>query len=42
VLGGAEGLPPIDSFELALYYRDGAPAATLALAQRLTVFCGLK
>ncbi len=42
VLGEAEGLPPIDSFELALYYRDGAPAATLALAQRLTVFCGLK
>lgn len=41
VLGAAEGLPPIDSFELALYYRDGAPAATLALAQRLTVFCGL-
>ena len=27
VLGEAEGLPPIDSFELALYYRDGAPAA---------------
>ena len=25
VLGEAEGLPPIDSFELALYYRDGAP-----------------
>jgi len=42
VLGEAEGLPPIDSFELALYYRDGAPAATLALAQRLAVFCGLK
>lgn len=42
VLGAAEGLPPIDSFELALYYRDGAPAATLALAQRLAAFCGLK
>ncbi|QVV73833.1 LysR substrate-binding domain-containing protein, partial [Serratia marcescens] len=42
VLGEAEGLPPIDNFELALYYRDGAPAATLSLAQRLAVFCGLK
>jgi hypothetical protein len=41
VLGIAEGLPPIDSIELALYYRDGAPAATPALAERLKAFCGL-
>ncbi|MEB6334634.1 LysR family transcriptional regulator [Serratia rhizosphaerae] len=41
VLGEAEGLPPVNDFELALYYRDSAPAAAGALAQRLTTFCRL-
>ena len=42
VLGVAEGLPAVDDFELALFYRDHAPAITLDLAERLITFCGLK
>ena len=42
VLGTAEGLPAVDDFELALFYRDSAPAITLDLAERLIRFCGLK
>ncbi|MCK3779340.1 LysR family transcriptional regulator [Ensifer sesbaniae] len=42
VLGAAERLPPVDDFELALFYRDNASAATLALAERLIEYCGLR
>ncbi len=41
VLGAAEGLQPMTHFELALYYRDDAPATTVALAERIRQFCGL-
>ena len=41
VLGTAEGLPVVEDFELALFYRDNAPAITLDLAERLITFCGL-
>lgn len=41
-LGAAEGLPEITDFELALYYRDDAPAAAIALAERLAGFCRLE
>ncbi|MCV9997100.1 LysR family transcriptional regulator [Pararhizobium sp. YC-54] len=41
VLGIAERLPPVEDFELALFYRDNAAAATLDLAERLIAFCGL-
>jgi len=41
VLGTAERLPPIDDFELALFYRDNASAIALDLAGRLIDFCGL-
>jgi DNA-binding transcriptional LysR family regulator len=41
ILGPAEGLDEITDFELALYYRDDAPAATVALAERLASFCRL-
>lgn len=41
VLGSAERLPPVEDFELALFYRDAAAAATLDLAERLIAFCGL-
>lgn len=40
-LGAAEGLADISDFELALYYRDNAPASTLVLAERLAAFCRL-
>lgn len=42
VLGEAEGLPAVTDFELALYYRDNAPATAIALAERLTAFCRLE
>ena len=42
VLGTAEGLPPIENFELALFYRDTASPLSLDLAERLISFCGLK
>lgn len=42
VLGTAEGLPPIENFELALFYRDTASPLALDLAERLISFCGLK
>jgi hypothetical protein len=42
VLGTAEGLPEVTGFELALYYRDNALAATTALAGELAAFCGLQ
>lgn len=42
VLGAAEGLPQVSGFELALYYRDNAPAAAAALAERLAEFCRLE
>ena len=42
VLGAAERMPPVDDFELALFYRDNASAATLALAERLIEYCGLR
>lgn len=41
VLGAAERLPPIEDFELALFYRDTAAGVTLDLAERLIAFCGL-
>ncbi|MGO4669119.1 LysR family transcriptional regulator [Bosea sp. 2RAB26] len=42
ILGTAEGLPPVNDFELALYYRDNAPAAAVMLAERLAEFCHLE
>jgi DNA-binding transcriptional LysR family regulator len=42
VLGVAEGLPEVTGFELALYYRDNAPAAATVLAGKLAAFCGLE
>lgn len=42
VLGEAEGLPAVTDFELALYYRDNAPVAAIALAERLAAFCRLE
>ncbi|HEV2511884.1 LysR family transcriptional regulator [Bosea sp. (in: a-proteobacteria)] len=42
VLGAAEGLPDVTGFELALYYRDNAPDAAIALAGQLSAFCGLE
>lgn len=41
-LGAAEGLAEITDFELALYYRDDAPALTAALAEQLATFCRLE
>ncbi len=41
VLGEAEGLPPVEDFELALFHRDTAPAIALDLAERLIQFYGL-
>lgn len=40
-LGAADGLAEITDFELALYYRDDAPALTAALAEQLAAFCRL-
>lgn len=42
VLGSAERLPPVEDFELALFYRDHAPAVAIDLAERLIAFCGLE
>jgi DNA-binding transcriptional LysR family regulator len=42
ILGTAEGFPEVDAFELALYYRDTAPAAAVVLAERLAQFCRLE
>lgn len=42
ILGAAQGLPEITDFELALYYRDTAPAAAIVLAERLAEFCQLE
>jgi len=42
VLGSAEGFPPIENFELALFYRDNASFLALDLAERLIAFCHLK
>ncbi|WP_199088879.1 LysR substrate-binding domain-containing protein [Bosea sp. ASV33] len=41
VLGMAEGFAEITDFELALYYRDDAPASTAILAERLVAYCHL-
>ncbi len=41
VLGTAEGFAEITDFELALYYRDDAPASTAILAERLVAYCHL-
>jgi DNA-binding transcriptional LysR family regulator len=41
-LGADEGLAEITDFELALYYRDDAPAGTATLAERLAAFCRLE
>lgn len=41
VLDKQHGLPPLEHFELALYYRDNAPATTVTLAERIRRFCGL-
>ncbi|EPF00323.1 LysR substrate-binding domain-containing protein [Rhizobium grahamii] len=41
VLGTAEHLPPVEDFELALFYRDNASPLALDLADRLIAFCGL-
>lgn len=41
VLGPAEHLPPVEDFELGLFYRDNASAIALDLAERLIAFCGL-
>jgi len=41
VLGTAEGFAEITDFELALYYRDDAPASTVILAERLIAYCNL-
>jgi DNA-binding transcriptional LysR family regulator len=42
VLGKEERLPQVDDFELALFYRDNAPAVAVDLAGRLIAFCGLQ
>lgn len=42
VLGVAEGFAEITDFELALYYRDDAPASTAILAERLAAYCHLE
>lgn len=42
VLGTAEGFAEITDFELALYYRDDAPASTAILAERLAAYCHLE
>ncbi|MEI5724832.1 MULTISPECIES: LysR family transcriptional regulator [unclassified Ensifer] len=42
VLGAAERLPSVDDFELALFYRDDAGPAALALAERLIEYCELR
>jgi DNA-binding transcriptional LysR family regulator len=42
VLGAGEGLPPVDDFELALFFRDDASPATLTLAEHLIAYCGLR
>lgn len=42
VLGMAEGFSEIIDFELALYHRDDAPAATAILAERLAAYCHLE
>ena len=42
VLGAAEGFDEITDFELALYYRDEAPASTTILAERLVAYCHLE
>lgn len=41
ILGMAEGFAEITDFELALYYRDDAPASTAILAERLVAYCHL-
>lgn len=41
ILGIAERLPPVEDFELALFYRDTATSVTLDLAERLIAFCDL-
>ncbi|KNY14358.1 LysR family transcriptional regulator [Shinella sp. SUS2] len=41
VLGAAERLPPVEDFELALFYRDTATPVALDLAERLVAFCRL-
>ena len=40
--GAAEGFAEITDFELALYYRDEAPASTAILAERLIAYCHLE
>lgn len=42
VLGAAEGLAEITDVELALYFRDDAPASTAILAERLAAYCHLE
>ena len=42
MLGAAERLPSVDDFELALFYRDDASPAALALAERLIEYCDLR
>lgn len=42
VLGPAEGFAEITDFELALFYRDDAPASTAILAERLAAYCHLE
>ena len=42
ILGIAEGFAEITDFELALYYRDEAPASTAILAERLAAYCHLE
>ena len=42
VLGTAEGFAEMTDFELALYYRDDAPASTATLAERLAAYCHLE
>lgn len=42
VLGATEGFAEITDFELALYYRDDAPAPTMILAERLIAYCHLE
>lgn len=41
VLGAENGLPAIDTIELALFYRQDATAAQRALAEKLQDFCQL-
>lgn len=42
ILGPVEGFAEITDVELALYYRDDAPASTAILAERLAAYCHLE